>query len=40
MGAHLPLNKVATPHLAKNNKNLNSYQSAPLVLLLLSYPLT
>ena len=34
MGAHFPLNKVATPHLAKNNKNQNSYQSALLVLLL------
>ena len=36
MGAHFPLNKVATPHLVKNNKNQNSYQSA-LIVLLLSY---
>ena len=34
MGAHFPLNKVATPHHAKNNKNQNSYQSALLPYLL------
>ena len=31
MGEHFPLNSIATPHLAKNNKNQNSYQSALLV---------
>ena len=40
MGVHFPLNKVATPHLAKNNKNQNSYQSALLVLQLLLSLLT
>ena len=30
MGAHFLINKVATPHLARNNKNQNSYQSALL----------
>ena len=34
MGAQLPINKVATPHLAKNNKSHNSYQSALLLYLL------
>ena len=31
MGAHFPLNTVATLYFNKNNKNQNSYQSALLV---------
>ena len=34
MGVHFLINKVATPHLARNNKNQNSYQSALLLSLL------
>ena len=34
MGAHFLINKVATPHLAWNDKNQNSYQSALLLSLL------
>ena len=34
MGAHFLIYKVATPHLATNNKNQNSYQSALLPYLL------